>query len=113
MAIDIQKKMMFVFGGRVIEKKGSELAEGSWLSGLYFYKMQTNSWKRVQPDVRATRLKDHSFKPRVGHCMIFHPVSKICTHLGLVSSTAVTIPSNSCMYGADHRFLCVQFKALR
>ncbi|OWA52837.1 Muskelin [Hypsibius exemplaris] len=82
-ALDILKRTIYVFGGRVAQGKppGSTAAvDNAATSGLYAYHIPTSTWRRIEP---ASGSPDSTaLKPRMGHCIIFHPVKRLLYIVG-------------------------------
>ncbi|XP_073998988.1 muskelin 1 isoform X2 [Rhodnius prolixus] len=87
MCMDVSTRTLYVFGGRVLlpahndildEENGgcsnAGVAEPLY-SGLYSYHVSTNTWKLICSDISANDGLP-SLKSRVGHSMLFHPVSR-------------------------------------
>lgn len=80
MVIDEESKIIYVFGGRVLkwqEHRGEGAAslptESVVFSGFYAYRIRSSSWLCLARDCGEVESRSRSLKPRVGHCMIFHP----------------------------------------
>ncbi|XP_026673442.1 muskelin isoform X4 [Ceratina calcarata] len=81
MSMDVEKRTIYVFGGRVLvsptnyEEHGilSGSAEPIF-SGLYSYHVPTGTWNRLACDVaRPCPIGAPTIKSRAGHAMLFHP----------------------------------------
>lgn len=72
MAIDVENRMLYVFGGRVLSGSGSdsERNQDSQFSGLYSYHIPSNTWTKLLDDCDKLR-------SRIGHSMLFHPVKRV------------------------------------
>ncbi|KAI8803988.1 Muskelin N-terminus-domain-containing protein [Cladochytrium replicatum] len=85
MCIDVETQTIYVFGGKAIQSQS--------LSGLYTYDIPTNTWRLVRSDGASTpngsgtagsnsnansgtNSSDNQLKSRVGHSMLFNPVSR-------------------------------------
>lgn len=75
MAIDVERRTLFVFGGRVLlsPTEGGERGSEPIFSGLFAYHIPTNTWKLVMEDCEQLR-------SRIGHSMLFHP-RKRCLYI--------------------------------
>ncbi|XP_033744964.1 muskelin-like isoform X1 [Pecten maximus] len=72
MVMDIERRTLFVFGGRVLTSAGEGVERTSEpeFSGLYAYHVPTNTWKQVMTDCAELR-------SRIGHSMLFHPKRRV------------------------------------
>lgn len=70
MLMDVEKQTIYIFGGRILTPQSSQeestTGESSF-SGLFSYHVPTGTWKKLACD--------QVIKSRVGHSMLFHPVS--------------------------------------
>lgn len=83
MCIDIAKRNIYVFGGRILTPRNIEVLpnEPVSFSGLYSYHIPTNTWTQILVDCAhptASNPEVISIKSRVTHCMLFHHV---CTNI--------------------------------
>ncbi|CAL4059856.1 unnamed protein product, partial [Meganyctiphanes norvegica] len=87
MVMDVESRVIYVFGGRVLTPSrwegcvgglGEEMQNSSYtppepqFSGLYSYHVSTNTWKKLREDCTATILGPQDIKSRIGHSMLFH-----------------------------------------
>lgn len=80
MCIDIAKRNIYVFGGRILTPRNIEVIpnDPTTYSGLYTYHIPTNTWTQILVDCAhptASNPEMMSIKSRVTHCMLFHHVS--------------------------------------
>lgn len=79
MCIDIAKRNIYVFGGRILSPRNVEVLQNeTCYSGLYSYHIPTNTWTQILVDCAhptASNPEVMSIKSRVTHCMLFHHVS--------------------------------------
>lgn len=79
MCIDVAKRMIYVFGGRILTPRNiDDLANDTLFSGLYSYHINTNTWTHILVDCAhpsAANPDVLSIKSRVTHSMLFHQVS--------------------------------------
>lgn len=82
MCIDVAKRTMYVFGGRVLAPRNiDDLTFDPQYSGLFSYHIGTNTWTQILVDCghsSAANPEVLSIKSRVTHSMLFHHVSKLC-----------------------------------
>ncbi|XP_012278648.1 muskelin isoform X2 [Orussus abietinus] len=84
MCMDVEKRTIYVFGGRVlVPPAGSEDHGGivsstePIFSGLYSYHVPTGTWTRLACDIaRPSPPTMPTIRSRVGHSMLFHPGSR-------------------------------------
>ena len=93
MVMDIEERVIYVFGGRVLSPSrwegclgGLEQEGGvrsnftpndSVLSGLYSYHVSTNTWTKLRDDCgNNSTPKVNEIKSRIGHSMLFHSVTR-------------------------------------
>lgn len=84
MCIDIAKRNIYVFGGRILTPRNIEVLPNDPVSfsGLFSYHIPTNTWTQILVDCAhptASNPEVLSIKSRVTHCMLFHHVSFIIT----------------------------------
>lgn len=77
MCIDIEKRMIYVFGGKILTPKNvNSIASGEPdYSGLFSYHIATNTWTQILVDCHhpsACQSEVLSIKSRITHCMVFH-----------------------------------------
>ncbi|KAK9498163.1 hypothetical protein O3M35_004041 [Rhynocoris fuscipes] len=89
MCMDVSKRTLYVFGGRILmstslnefsedengANNGAVVEREPYYSGLYAYEVSTNTWNMIGSDISMC-LGVHPLKSRVGHSMLFHPVSR-------------------------------------
>lgn len=81
MCIDISKRNIYVFGGRILTaRKTNEVMTNDSVnfSGLYSYHIPTNTWTHILVDCAhptASNPEVMSIRSRVTHSMLFHHVS--------------------------------------
>lgn len=79
MCIDIAKRNIYVFGGRILTPRNiDDLSNEPSYSGLYSFHIGTNTWTQILVDcahVTASNPEVMSIKSRVTHSMLFHHVS--------------------------------------
>lgn len=72
MCIDVKKRIIYVFGGRVLQPApiSGEVSthQEPVYSGLYSYHVSTNTWLLISTE------HDTLIRSRVGHSMLFHPI---------------------------------------
>ncbi|KAL0278114.1 UNVERIFIED_CONTAM: hypothetical protein PYX00_000022 [Menopon gallinae] len=81
MCMDINKRTIYVFGGRILTPPFGNNCPGIVgvmevkFSGLYSYHVATNTWTQLFDDCSSGVVKSgvQTLKSRAGHCMIFHP----------------------------------------
>lgn len=82
MCIDVSKRTIYVFGGRILTPRNIEdLTNDMQYSGLYSYHINTNTWTQILVDCghpSASNPEVLSIKSRVTHSMLFHHV---CTYV--------------------------------
>ncbi|XP_033208683.1 muskelin isoform X2 [Belonocnema kinseyi] len=84
MCMDVDKRTIYVFGGRVLispaNTEDPEVITSSTepiFSGLYSYHVPTDTWCKLASDIsRPSPPNVQSIKSRVGHSMLFHPESR-------------------------------------
>lgn len=77
MCIDIAKRNIYVFGGRILTSKKAE-TDPACFSGLFSYHIPNNTWTQILVDhshPTAANPEVMSIKSRVTHSMLFHHVS--------------------------------------
>lgn len=78
MCIDIAKRNIYVFGGRILTQRVLEDQSNEPLfSGLFSYHIGTNTWTQILVDCAhqtASNPEVMSIKSRVTHSMLFHHV---------------------------------------
>ncbi|XP_076052997.1 muskelin 1 [Oratosquilla oratoria] len=84
MVMDIENRVIYVFGGRVLtpsrwEGLGmDELRNSTYtpsepiFSGLYSYHVATNTWTKLRDDAGNSPSDPNEIKSRIGHSMLFH-----------------------------------------
>uniref|UniRef100_A0A1A9ZKV8 LisH domain-containing protein n=1 Tax=Glossina pallidipes TaxID=7398 RepID=A0A1A9ZKV8_GLOPL len=77
MCIDAEKRMIYVFGGKVLTPRSVSACTSSETeySGLFSYHIATNTWTQLLVDCHhpSASLPDvMSVKSRITHCMVFH-----------------------------------------
>lgn len=82
MCIDIAKRNIYVFGGRILLPRNIDVLPNDPVSfsGLFSYHIPTNTWTQIlvdQAHPTASNPEVMSIKSRVTHCMLFHHVSLI------------------------------------
>lgn len=89
MCIDTARRMMYVFGGKIIPNPavGTNVVQGNSpetsYSGLYSYDLTTGLWKLLRNDQTSpsspngTQSGGVQLKSRIGHSMLFHPISRL------------------------------------
>lgn len=79
MCIDIAKRNIYVFGGRILAPRNVDVQnDPNTFSGLFSYHIPTNTWTQILVDCAhptASNPEVMSIKSRVTHCMVFHHVS--------------------------------------
>lgn len=79
MCIDISKRNIYVFGGRILTPRNpDDLSNEIMYSGLYSYHIGTSTWTQILVDCAhptAANPEVMSIKSRVTHSMLFHHVS--------------------------------------
>lgn len=89
MCIDISKRNIYVFGGRVLTQRViDDLSNEPMYSGLFSYHIGTNTWTQILVDCAhptASNPEVMSIKSRVTHSMLFHHVCISHTHSRLPS----------------------------
>lgn len=89
MCIDIAKRNIYVFGGRILSPRNVDVLQNELsYSGLYSYHIPTNTWTQILVDCAhptASNPEVMSIKSRVTHCMLFHHVSQIEETLWVLS----------------------------
>lgn len=79
MCIDIAKRTIYVFGGRVLTpRKIDDLSNEPQYSGLYSFNIANSTWTQILVDCghpTASNPEVMSIKSRVTHSMLFHHVS--------------------------------------
>lgn len=101
MCIDISKRDIYVFGGRILAPRNVDVTnEPVSFSGLFSYHIPTNTWTQILVDSchpTASNPEVMSIKSRVTHCMLFHHVSFIILALAYFGFYDLTV---SCFGGA-------------
>lgn len=100
MCLDIAKRNIYVFGGRILSPKSIEAQQNETVaySGLYSYHIPTNTWTQILVDCdhpTASNPEVQSIKSRETHCMVFHHVSCIFS------------PKNTYSCRRYNNFLCI------
>ncbi|KAL9874725.1 uncharacterized protein ACN427_013124 [Glossina fuscipes fuscipes] len=77
MCIDAEKRMIYVFGGKVLTPRSVSACTSSETeySGLFSYHIATNTWTQIPVGCHhpSASLPDvMSVKSRITHCMVFH-----------------------------------------
>ncbi|XP_055319183.1 muskelin isoform X1 [Sitodiplosis mosellana] len=77
MCIDIAKRNIYVFGGRILMPRNIDVLPNDPVSfsGLFSYHIPTNTWTQIlvdQAHPTASNPEVMSIKSRVTHCMLFH-----------------------------------------
>ncbi|XP_055379380.1 muskelin isoform X2 [Condylostylus longicornis] len=75
MCIDIEKRTIYVFGGKILTPNVNQASSEPEYSGLFSYHIATNTWTQILVDChhQSASLTDVlSIKSRVTHCMVFH-----------------------------------------
>lgn len=79
MCIDVSKRTIYVFGGRILTPRNvDELTSEPAYSGLFSFHIGTNTWSQILVDVQhatASNPEVMTIKSRVTHSMVFHHVS--------------------------------------
>lgn len=90
MCIDIAKRNIYVFGGRILTQRVlDDLSNEPMYSGLFSYHIGTNTWTQILVDCAhptASNPEVMSIKSRVTHSMLFH-------HVCSPHSTVTSLPS--------------------
>ncbi|KAJ8686742.1 hypothetical protein QAD02_022536 [Eretmocerus hayati] len=79
MLMDIDKRTIYVFGGRILvpttsPDESATSSNESVFSGLYSYHVPTGTWQKLACDISRPGNPDvPSIRSRVGHSMLFHP----------------------------------------
>ncbi|XP_014471613.1 PREDICTED: muskelin [Dinoponera quadriceps] len=83
MTMDVEKRTIYVFGGRVLvippnpDDHGMLHSTDPVFSGLYSYHVPTGTWDKLASDVSDKCSRDiPSYRSRAGHSMLFHPGSR-------------------------------------
>lgn len=78
MCIDIAKRNIYVFGGRILTQRViDDLSNEPMYSGLFSFHIGTNTWTQIRVDFAhptASNPEVLSIKSRVTHSMLFHHV---------------------------------------
>lgn len=74
MAVDEERGVIYVFGGRVICHAQNGNSETLY-SGLYSYDINTARWRLIRSDQESV-LGSTMIKSRIGHSMIFNPATR-------------------------------------
>lgn len=75
MSIDVEKRTIFVFGGRILTTGQDDLSTEQNYSGLYAYHISDNVWNLLLIDCGhplAANPDVNSIKSRITHSMLFH-----------------------------------------
>nr|XP_053629064.1 muskelin-like isoform X1 [Cherax quadricarinatus]XP_053629065.1 muskelin-like isoform X1 [Cherax quadricarinatus] len=88
MVMDVEKRIIYVFGGRVLtpsrwegcvgglgldEQRSSNYTPSEAIfSGLYAYHVATNTWTKLREDCSDNSSGPQDIKSRIGHSMLFH-----------------------------------------
>lgn len=79
MCIDVSKRTIYVFGGRILTPRNIEdLSNEPLYSGLYSFHIGTNTWEQILVDIAhptAANPEVMTIRSRVTHSMLFHHVS--------------------------------------
>lgn len=80
MCIDIAKRNIYVFGGRILQPRKIDVltSDPVSFSGLFSYHIPTNTWTQILVDCAhetASNPEIMSIRSRVTHSMLFHHVS--------------------------------------
>lgn len=79
MCIDVSKRMIYVFGGRILTPRNvDDLSNQPIYSGLYSFHIGTSTWTQILVDCEhptAANPEVMTIKSRVTHSMLFHHVS--------------------------------------
>ncbi|KAG7169261.1 Muskelin-like [Homarus americanus] len=88
MVMDVEKRIIYVFGGRVLtpsrweglgldELRSSPYTPSEAIfSGLYAYHVSTNTWTKLREDCSGNSSGPQDIKSRIGHSMLFHSGSR-------------------------------------
>ncbi|XP_001607967.2 muskelin [Nasonia vitripennis] len=82
MLMDIEKRTIYVFGGRILvptasPEENTTNSNESLFSGLYSYHVPTGTWQKLACDISRPSIQNvPSIRSRVGHSMLFHPGSR-------------------------------------
>lgn len=93
MVMDVESRIIYVFGGRVLTQSRWEGCVGGLgadeirntnnytpseaiFSGLYSYHVSNNTWIRLRDDVTSNPIGPQDIKSRIGHSMLFHTGSR-------------------------------------
>lgn len=81
MSMDVEKRTIYIFGGRVLVSPTNSEEHGMVssstepiFSGLYSYHVPTGTWNRLACDIaRPCPTNAPTIRSRAGHSMLFHP----------------------------------------
>ncbi|KAK7061161.1 Muskelin 1, intracellular mediator containing kelch motif [Halocaridina rubra] len=92
MVMDVESRVIYVFGGRVLTSSRWEGCVGvlgvddlrnstytpseAIFSGLYSYHVSNNTWIRLREDCTGSLVGPQDIKSRIGHSMLFHSGSR-------------------------------------
>ncbi|XP_058797930.1 muskelin [Phymastichus coffea] len=82
MLMDVDKRTIYVFGGRVLiptqsNEDNTSNSNELVFSGLYSYHVPTDTWKILACDIFRSHIQGVPLvRSRVGHSMLFHPGSR-------------------------------------
>ncbi|XP_014207147.1 muskelin [Copidosoma floridanum] len=82
MLMDIEKRTIYIFGGRILippmTQEENTLSTGDLnFSGLFSYHVPTGTWQKLAHDIGRPNIQNlPSIKSRVGHSMLFNPASR-------------------------------------
>ncbi|KAF8513102.1 Muskelin N-terminus-domain-containing protein [Hysterangium stoloniferum] len=71
LAIDSEKQMLYVFGGRIVQAE-TDLGPARF-SGLYQYNIVTGKWEHLMHESGITSNTSRTIPVRYGHSMVFDP----------------------------------------
>ncbi|XP_064105784.1 muskelin-like isoform X1 [Macrobrachium nipponense] len=88
MVMDVESRIIYVFGGRVLTpsrwegcvgglgvdeiRSASYTPSDAIFSGLYSYHVANNTWVKLREDVAGNPIGPQDIKSRIGHSMLFH-----------------------------------------